>query len=153
MRERLDAHDPPSWHYPACWSLDVRRTLRRNLSVPVSTKIRLLDSPAETVEFARRMEKAGACALSVHMRYPRASESPGMVEGSRKSLNLRRIQDVGELSRWFSRRSCEALCRRQESRLSEPYRKRLRTCHGSNFVSSYNQGSVFVSFAPLCSCS
>lgn len=45
------------------------RTLRRNLSVPVSVKIRLLDSPEETVEFARRMEKAGACALTVHVRY------------------------------------------------------------------------------------
>lgn len=45
------------------------RTLRRNLSVPVSVKIRLLDTPSETVEFARRMEKAGACALTVHVRY------------------------------------------------------------------------------------
>lgn len=47
---------------------DIVRTLKRNLSVPVSVKIRLLDSPSETVEFARRMEKAGACALTVHVR-------------------------------------------------------------------------------------
>lgn len=126
-RKRFDAHNPPSGHSPACWSLDMRRTLRRNLSVPVSTKIRLLDSPAETVEFARRMEKAGACALSVHMRYPRASESTGMVEGWRKNLNLGRIQDVGELSSWFSRRFWEALwvhrnhcCRNGTRNDSEP---------------------------------
>ena len=36
--------------------------------MPVSAKIRLLGSPSETVEFARRMEKAGACALTVHVR-------------------------------------------------------------------------------------
>ncbi|CAN0096982.1 unnamed protein product [Ectocarpus sp. 12 AP-2014] len=47
---------------------DIVGTLRRNLSVPVSVKIRLLETPGETVEFARRMEKAGACALSVHVR-------------------------------------------------------------------------------------
>ncbi|CAM9478716.1 unnamed protein product, partial [Laminaria digitata] len=47
---------------------DIVGTLRRNLSVPVSAKIRLLASPSETVEFARRMEKAGACALTVHVR-------------------------------------------------------------------------------------
>lgn len=37
--------------------------------MPVSVKIRLLDTPTDTVEFARRMEKAGACALTVHVRY------------------------------------------------------------------------------------
>ncbi|CAM9377686.1 unnamed protein product [Scytosiphon promiscuus] len=47
---------------------DIVGTLRRNLSVPVSAKIRLLDTPSETVEFAKRMEKAGACALTVHVR-------------------------------------------------------------------------------------
>lgn len=36
--------------------------------MPVSAKIRLLDTPSDTVEFARRMEKAGACALTVHVR-------------------------------------------------------------------------------------
>ncbi|CAM9232122.1 unnamed protein product [Hapterophycus canaliculatus] len=47
---------------------DIVGTLRRNLSVPVSVKIRLLDTPSATVEFAKRMEKAGACALTVHVR-------------------------------------------------------------------------------------
>ncbi|CAM9306075.1 unnamed protein product [Ascophyllum nodosum] len=47
---------------------DIVGTLKRNLSVPVSAKIRLLDTPKDTVEFARRMEKAGACALTVHVR-------------------------------------------------------------------------------------
>eukprot|EP00752_Nemacystus_decipiens_P010312 g9187.t1 len=47
---------------------DIVGTLRKNLSVPVSAKIRLLDTPSNTVEFAKRLEKAGACALTVHVR-------------------------------------------------------------------------------------
>eukprot|EP00903_Cladosiphon_okamuranus_P010350 g9793.t1 len=47
---------------------DIVGTLRKSLSVPVSAKIRLLDTPSDTVEFARRIEKAGACALTVHVR-------------------------------------------------------------------------------------
>ncbi|CAM9807321.1 unnamed protein product, partial [Discosporangium mesarthrocarpum] len=47
---------------------DIIGTLRRNLSVPVSAKIRLLDDDKSTVELARRLEKAGVCALTVHCR-------------------------------------------------------------------------------------
>lgn len=36
--------------------------------VPVTAKIRLLDSPEKTIEVARTIEKAGACALTVHGR-------------------------------------------------------------------------------------
>lgn len=43
-------------------------TLKRNLDVPVTCKIRLLKSPAETVELARRIEKLGVPALAVHGR-------------------------------------------------------------------------------------
>lgn len=46
----------------------VDSTLRRNLQVPVSVKIRLLESTTSTVEFAKRMEGAGANALTVHTR-------------------------------------------------------------------------------------
>ena len=48
---------------------DILGTLARNLSVPVSCKIRLLGSVEETVAFARMCEKAGASALTVHLRF------------------------------------------------------------------------------------
>lgn len=44
-------------------------TLRRNLDVPVTCKIRLLKSPQDTVELARRIERTGVSALAVHGRY------------------------------------------------------------------------------------
>lgn len=43
-------------------------TLKRNLDVPVTCKIRLLKSTADTVELARRIEKLGVPALAVHGR-------------------------------------------------------------------------------------
>lgn len=43
-------------------------TLRRNLDIAVTCKIRLLKSPVETVELARRIEKTGVSALGVHGR-------------------------------------------------------------------------------------
>ncbi|CAN0090489.1 unnamed protein product, partial [Heterosigma akashiwo] len=49
-------------------SEDILKTLRRNLAVPVSCKIRLLADTTATVEYARRMEAAGAQALTVHAR-------------------------------------------------------------------------------------
>lgn len=49
---------------------DIIATLRRNLNVPVSCKIRFTDVDAKkTIEFAQNMEKAGACALGIHARY------------------------------------------------------------------------------------
>jgi tRNA-dihydrouridine synthase 2 len=47
---------------------DILATLKRNLDVPVTCKIRLLKSPADTVELARRIEKLGVPALAVHGR-------------------------------------------------------------------------------------
>ncbi|CAL0313029.1 unnamed protein product [Lupinus luteus] len=47
---------------------DILTTLRRNLSTPVTCKIRLLKSPHDTVELARRIEKTGVSALAVHGR-------------------------------------------------------------------------------------
>jgi tRNA-dihydrouridine synthase 2 len=48
---------------------EIVRTLSRALPVPVSCKIRLLESEAATVAFARLMEGAGASAVAVHGRY------------------------------------------------------------------------------------
>ncbi|XP_010518856.1 PREDICTED: tRNA-dihydrouridine(20) synthase [NAD(P)+]-like isoform X2 [Tarenaya hassleriana] len=47
---------------------DILTTLRRNLDIPITCKIRLLKSPADTVELARRIEKSGVPALAVHGR-------------------------------------------------------------------------------------
>lgn len=47
---------------------DILSTLRRNLTVPVTAKIRLLDSPEDTVELARRLQSCGVSALAVHCR-------------------------------------------------------------------------------------
>lgn len=47
---------------------DILTTLKRNLDCPVTCKIRLLKSPKDTVELARRIEKTGVSALAVHGR-------------------------------------------------------------------------------------
>ncbi|XP_028960210.2 uncharacterized protein [Malus domestica] len=47
---------------------DILTTLWRNLSIPVTCKIRLLKSSQDTVELARRIEKTGVTALAIHGR-------------------------------------------------------------------------------------
>ncbi|GAB4848837.1 hypothetical protein Ancab_003631 [Ancistrocladus abbreviatus] len=47
---------------------DIMTTLKRNLDIPVTCKIRLLKTSQETVELARRIEKTGVSALAVHGR-------------------------------------------------------------------------------------
>ncbi|TDH66719.1 hypothetical protein CCR75_007849 [Bremia lactucae] len=47
---------------------DIMKTLRRNLNIPLSCKIRLLPEIQDTVDLARRLEDAGAHAIGVHMR-------------------------------------------------------------------------------------
>ena len=47
---------------------DIVKTLRRNLTIPVSCKIRLLHDTSSTVDFVRALEQAGACAIAVHAR-------------------------------------------------------------------------------------
>ena len=53
---------------------DIVRTLSSSLSIPVSAKIRLLSTMEETVALAKRLEAAGARALTVHMRSPKEKE-------------------------------------------------------------------------------
>lgn len=43
-------------------------TLKRNLSIPVTCKIRLLKSQEATVDLARMIESTGVSALAVHGR-------------------------------------------------------------------------------------
>ncbi|XP_022962639.1 tRNA-dihydrouridine(20) synthase [NAD(P)+]-like isoform X1 [Cucurbita moschata] len=47
---------------------DILTTLRRNLDIPITCKIRLLNSSQDTVELARRIETTGVSALAVHGR-------------------------------------------------------------------------------------
>ncbi|PNW74273.1 hypothetical protein CHLRE_13g592300v5 [Chlamydomonas reinhardtii] len=47
---------------------DIMKTLHRNLNIPVSCKIRLLDTDQDTVELARRLAACGINALAVHGR-------------------------------------------------------------------------------------
>ncbi|KAJ8769317.1 hypothetical protein K2173_002521 [Erythroxylum novogranatense] len=47
---------------------DILTTLKRNLDIPITCKIRLLKSSQDTVELARRIEKTGVSALAVHGR-------------------------------------------------------------------------------------
>ncbi|KAH9300807.1 hypothetical protein KI387_012390, partial [Taxus chinensis] len=47
---------------------DILTTLKRNLEIPVTCKIRLLKSPHDTVELAQRIEKTGVSAIAVHGR-------------------------------------------------------------------------------------
>ncbi|KAL4577553.1 hypothetical protein LXL04_013662 [Taraxacum kok-saghyz] len=47
---------------------DILTMLKRNLCIPVTCKIRLLNSTQDTVELARRIEKTGVSALAVHGR-------------------------------------------------------------------------------------
>ncbi|KAI4383470.1 hypothetical protein MLD38_009304 [Melastoma candidum] len=47
---------------------DILTTLRRNLDIPVTCKIRLLQSSQETVQLAKMIEKTGVSALAVHGR-------------------------------------------------------------------------------------
>lgn len=49
--------------------VQILTTLKRNIETPVTCKIRLLKSPQETVELARRIEKTGVSAVAVHGRY------------------------------------------------------------------------------------
>ena len=52
-----------------CIVMYILTTLRRNLDTTVTCKIRLLNTPKDTVELARRIEKTGVPALAVHGRY------------------------------------------------------------------------------------
>lgn len=49
-------------------ALDILTTLRRNLDIPITCKIRLLKTPEATIELAKRLEKTGISAITVHGR-------------------------------------------------------------------------------------
>ncbi|EPR61321.1 dihydrouridine synthase (dus) protein [Toxoplasma gondii ME49] len=47
---------------------DILKTLRRNLDIPVTCKIRLLDTIHKTIDFARLCENCGIEAIAIHAR-------------------------------------------------------------------------------------
>lgn len=47
---------------------DILKTLKRNLNIPVTCKIRLLEDPKDTSELVRRLQNCGIEALAVHGR-------------------------------------------------------------------------------------
>eukprot|EP01116_Phalansterium_solitarium_P001844 TRINITY_DN11665_c0_g1_i1.p1 TRINITY_DN11665_c0_g1~~TRINITY_DN11665_c0_g1_i1.p1 ORF type:complete len:378 (-),score=75.85 TRINITY_DN11665_c0_g1_i1:122-1255(-) len=48
---------------------DILSTLKRNLPNPITAKIRLRDTVAETVDLLRRIEQTGVSAIAVHARF------------------------------------------------------------------------------------
>jgi tRNA-dihydrouridine synthase 2 len=49
-------------------AMGIIKALKRNVQIPVTAKIRALDSIDKTVEFCRRLESAGVSAISLHCR-------------------------------------------------------------------------------------
>jgi len=47
---------------------DIIKTLRRNISIPVSAKVRMLKDTSSTLDFLRGLVHAGANALTIHAR-------------------------------------------------------------------------------------
>jgi len=48
---------------------DILSTLRRNINLPITIKIRLLHTDAESVELVRRLERMGVSAIALHARH------------------------------------------------------------------------------------
>ena len=89
---------------------DIIKTLRRNLSVPVTCKVRLLVDPRASVEFARRMEAAGACAIGVHLRFPtQRPREPAHHDRMRAICDAVKVPVVMSGDMW-SREQALALC-------------------------------------------
>lgn len=70
---------------------DIIKTLRRNISKPVSAKIRLLpgDFPKNTIDFIQGLIQAGANAVTIHARHPGdESTSPAKWDKIIELINL-----------------------------------------------------------------
>lgn len=65
---------------------DIIKTLRRNLTIPISCKIRILHSEQETIQLAQNLEKAGAQAISVHLRYPEQRRAEPAIHDRLKNI-------------------------------------------------------------------
>ena len=54
---------------------DIIRTLSSNLSIPITAKIRIVNSIEKTISFIKKLEEAGVAAVTVHLRGKGDSES------------------------------------------------------------------------------
>ena len=55
--------------------MDIVRTLKQNLSIPVTVKVRLLETMELTIALLKNLQAAGADAVTVHLRRPGDGES------------------------------------------------------------------------------
>ena len=68
--------------------LDIVRAGSRAVSIPIFVKIRLLDTPQDTIELCRQLRDAGASLIAIHGRYrasferkgPGARDGPAMLD-------------------------------------------------------------------------
>jgi hypothetical protein len=71
---------------------DILGTLRRNINTPITCKVRLLHSDADTVEMVRRLERMGVSAIAMHARHiedrPRHRALPDRVRIVADALNV-----------------------------------------------------------------
>jgi len=56
-------------------AVDIVRTLKQGLTIPVTAKVRLLATMEDTIALLRRLQQAGADAVTVHLRRPGDDES------------------------------------------------------------------------------
>jgi tRNA-dihydrouridine synthase 2 len=54
---------------------EIIRTLSSNLSIPVTAKIRIVNTMEETITFIKKLQEAGAAAVTVHLRTKGDTES------------------------------------------------------------------------------
>jgi len=71
---------------------DILTTLKRNLNIPITCKIRLLDSTKQTLELCQVIQQTGASAIAVHVRHipdrPYHASLPDEIIPLLSSINL-----------------------------------------------------------------
>eukprot|EP01083_Nonionella_stella_P077969 213130_1 len=71
---------------------DILTTLKRNLNLPITCKIRILEDPKETIQLAQTLEHCGIEAMGVHSRYtkdrPRDTAHVELVRPVVDALNI-----------------------------------------------------------------
>jgi tRNA-dihydrouridine synthase 2 len=70
---------------------EIVRTLSTNMSIPVTAKIRIINTVEETYAFIRKLEEAGVSAVTVHLRTKGDTEQTD----ARTHETLKRIIDMG----------------------------------------------------------
>lgn len=92
---------------------DILSTLRRNLNLPITCKIRLLHSEPQMIELVRRIESMGVSALALHARHieDRPRHRALVEKVSLVSSNLKSIPLIYNGDACFTRSADEELLR------------------------------------------